>query len=175
MTRALSLILISCVPIAAVSAIAEAEACVVVYPLPEDVHVAIRQLGIRHLQRYLHLPEALDIQDPETGLRPLMTALRWGKDKHFRELLRQGADPELTDFGGNTALIMAAQINAPARVLELLEAGADPYARNNQQQSFQTYLFMVDERTLSSRARKQRALVVAWLNRNRVPVKSAPE
>lgn len=175
MTRSLSLILVTCTLPAAVAAINEAEACVIVSPLLEDVHLAIRQLGIRHLSWYLHWPESLDIPDPETGLRPLMTALRWGKHRHFRELLRRGADPDLTDRSGNTTLIMAAQINEPALVLELLEAGADPHARNNQQQSFQRYLFMTEERKLSSRARKQRALVIAWMNRNGVPVDAAPE
>ena len=146
----------------------QAAGCVVVKPLLEDVHGAIRFYRARDLPWYLQDPESLDIPDPETGLRPLMTALLWEKPKHFRELLRRGADPDLTDRSGNTALIMAAQINEPGLVLELLEAGADPHARNMQQKTFQTYLFMTDDKILSSRARKQRALVGAWLNKHHI-------
>lgn len=141
----------------------QAEACVIVRPFPEDVHGAIRFYRLRDLAWHLQEPESLDIPDPETGLRPLMTALLWGKPKHFRELLRRGADPDLTDRSGNTALIMAAQLNQPGLVLELLEAGANPRARNMQLQSFQNYLFMVDNEKLSARAQRQRALVAAWL------------
>jgi len=140
-----------------------AEACVIVRPFPEDVHGAVRLYPVRDLPWYLQEPESLDIPDPETGLRPLMTALLWGKPKHFRELLRRGADPDLTDRSGNTALIVAAQLNQPGFVLELLEAGADPHRRNFQGQSFQSYLFMAEQTRLSSRARRQRALVAAWL------------
>lgn len=140
-----------------------AEACVIVRPVPEDVHGAVRFYRVRDLAWYLQEPESLDIPDPETGLRPLMTALLWGKPKHFHELLRRGADPDLTDRSGNTTLIMAAQLNQPGLVLELLAAGADPYRRNFQGRSFQTYLFMVEQTRLSSRARRQKAQVVAWL------------
>lgn len=140
-----------------------AEACVIVRPVPEDVHGAVRFYPVRDLAWYLQEPESLDIADPETGLRPLMTALLWGKPKHFRELLRRGADPDLMDRSGNTTLIMAAQLNQPGLVMELLEAGSDPYRRNFQGQSFQSYLFMAEQTRLSSRARRQRALVVAWL------------
>lgn len=150
----------------------QAEACVIVRPFPEDVHGAIRFYRVHDLAWYLQEPESINIPDPQTGLRPLMTALLWGKPKHFRALLRRGADPDLTDRSGNTALIMAAQLNQPGQVLELLEAGADPHARNMQLQSFQTYLFMVSDEKLSARAQKQRALVAAWLREHGIPLEA---
>ena len=144
--------------------------CVIVTPLPEDVHAVIKHDPARELRWYLLNPESLDIPDPETGLRPLMTALLWEKPKHFRKLLELGADPDLTDPLGNTALHIAAQINKPGLVLELLEAGADPNVRNLQQHTFQTYQFMSDQTMLSGRARKEMAAVINWLVKEGVPL-----
>jgi uncharacterized protein len=144
--------------------------CVIVAPLVEDVHGAIRHYKARDLSWYLQDPESLDISDPETGYRPLMTALIWNKPKHFRMLLLRGSDPDLTDRVGNTSLHVAAQINAPRRVLELLKAGANPQAQNAQHKTFQTYLFMTPEAQLSARNRKDRAAVIAWLNEHGVKV-----
>ncbi len=152
----------------------QVKGCVVVRPLVDDVHYAIKHYRARDLPWYLHDPESLDVPDPETGIRPLMTALIWEKHKHFRKLLSAGADPDLTDQVGNTALHIAAQINEPGLVLELLEAGADPLIRNQQQQTFQPYLFMADETILSARTRKDREAVLAWLVKNEIPLELSP-
>ena len=152
-----------------------ASGCVLVLPLPEDVHGAIKHYPARDLPWYLHYPESLDIPDPETGLRPLMTALFWEKPRHFRKLLELGANPDLTDSAGNAALHIAAKINKPGLVLDLLEAGANPNVRNLQQQTFQTYLFMSDETMLSGRARKEMAAVINWLGKNGVPLELPPK
>jgi hypothetical protein len=169
---ALRSLMIAFAPLAAASLAASAEACVVVRPLPEDVHGAIKSYPARDLAWYLLEPASLDIPDPATGLRPLMTALLLNKPKHFRELLRRGADPDLTDQFGNTALMIAAQRNEAGLVLELLQAGADPHARNAERHSFQTYLFMADDKKLSSRARRHRAQVVAWLDQHRIAIEA---
>jgi ankyrin repeat protein len=152
----------------------QASGCVVVRPLPEDVHYAIQHYRARDLPWYLQDKESLDIPDPDTGIRPLMTALIWEKHKHFRKLLSFGADPDLTDLVGNSALHIAAQINEPGLVLELLEAGADPLIRNQQQQTFQRYLFMADVKVLSARTRNDRAAVLAWLRKNEIPLELSP-
>ncbi len=151
-----------------------ASACVVVMPLPEDVHGAIKHYPARDLPWYLQYPESLDVPDPRTGFRPLMTALIADKPKHFRKLLHLGADPDLTDAAGNTALHIAAQINKPGLVLELLEAGADPSIRNQQQRTFQSYLFMADEKVLSRRTRTEMAAVIDWLRKNGISLDVSP-
>lgn len=152
-----------------------ASACVIVMPLPEDVHDAIKHYPARDLPWYLQDPESLDVADPRTGLRPLMTALVSEKPKHFRKLLDLGADPNLTDAAGNTALHIAAQINKPGLVLELLEAGADPNIRNHQQRTFQSYLFMSDEKVLSRRTRTEMTAVIDWLRKSRISLEVSPE
>ncbi|MBK9433090.1 MAG: hypothetical protein IPN50_12050 [Sphingomonadales bacterium] len=70
--------------------------------------------------------EVLDVVDQESGRTPLMTALIAEKPKHFRILLDAGAQPNLTDGVGNSALHVAALINEPWHVLAILKAGADP-------------------------------------------------
>ena len=65
---------------------------------------------------------------------------------------------------------VAAKINASARVLALLEAGAPPEARNRQGATFQRYLFRTSERILSDEARRGRAEVVDWLRRHDIAV-----
>jgi hypothetical protein len=137
--------------------------CTITRPLIDDVHAAIAVYKVRDLPWFLQEKESLDVPDPETGYRPLMTALILKKPKHFEMLLKKGANPDLTDRAGNTALHIAAQINAPGAVLRLLEVGADPGARNEQKQTFQAYLFMTDATWLSSRARRERLAVVKWL------------
>jgi len=165
-----SILLVAVVVLVATPLSGSASGCVVVWPLPEEVHGAIKHYPARDLPWFLQDHESLDIPDPESGLRPLLTALLWEKPKHFRKLLELGADPDLTDPAGNTALHVAAQINKPGLVLDLLEAGANPNARNLQQQTFQTYLFMSDEQMLSRRARKELAAVIKWLVKNGIPL-----
>lgn len=133
--------------------------CTITRPLAEDVHAAIEIYKVRDLPWFLQDKESLDIPDPKTGYRPLMTALIREKPKHFEMLLRKGANPDLTDRAGNTALHIAAQINDPGAVLKLLQVGADPHARNAQKHTFQTYLFMTHATLLSPRARRDRIAV----------------
>jgi uncharacterized protein len=166
-----SKILMAAVMIAAFLPTQRAEAfCVIAAPVPIDVHDAIRHYKVKELYPLLRYRGELNDQDPDSGLRPLMTALIWEKHKHFRVLLRWGSDPDLTDRVGNSALHIAAQVNEPWLVLELLKAGANPNARNMQQQSFQAYLFMPDDNILTSRERKGRAAVIAWLREHKIEI-----
>jgi uncharacterized protein len=98
-----------------------------------------------------------------TGDTPLMSALMGGREVQFRALLDAGAKPDLADRFGNTSLHVAAKINAFHRVLELLQAGADPAVRNRQDRTFQGYLYVTPERILSEDARRGREAIAAWL------------
>lgn len=144
--------------------------CTITRPFIEDVHAAIAVYKVRDLPWFLQDRESLDVPDPETGHRPLMTALIHEKPKHFEMLLKMGANPDLTDRAGNTALHIAAQINDPGAVLKLLHRGADPGVRNEQKRTFQAYLFMTDATLLSSRARRDRLAVVRWLRDHNIAV-----
>jgi uncharacterized protein len=81
-----------------------------------------------------------------------------------------GADPGRGDRMGNTPLHVAAKINATDRVLDLLEAGADPAARNRQGVTFQRYLDTTPIDVLSENARRGRERIAAWLREHQVAV-----
>lgn len=145
--------------------------CVTVYPLPQDVHLAIRKSGTRSLKWWIAwISESLNAIDPESGRTPLMTALIAEKPKHVRILLEAGAQPNLTDGVGNSALHVAAQINEPWHVLAMLKAGANPRLRNAQGQTFQRYLFMTPDKLLNSKTRDGMTAVINWLVANGIEV-----
>lgn len=107
-----------------------------------------------------------------TGVTPLMSALMAERGEQFALLLAAGADPGRVDRMGNTALHVAAKINEPARILDLLAAGAPASARNRAGQTFQPYLFMTPESLLNDQARHARRSVVAWLRLHGEPVEA---
>jgi uncharacterized protein len=125
-------------------------------------------------------PAYLDIllahhADPNTrnavdSTTPIMSALMGSRDVQFHKLLAAGADPNRADRFGNTALHVAARINAGQRVLELLQAGADPLARNRQGVTFQRYFTMTPASVASEDFLRQRRAVDEWLRRHNVPV-----
>jgi uncharacterized protein len=98
-----------------------------------------------------------------TGDTPLMSALMGNREEQFRALLAAGAKPDLADRMDNTALHVAAKINAHQRILDLLEAGADPRARNRQGATFQTYLASTPTHILSEDSRRGRDAIARWL------------
>ncbi len=108
-----------------------------------------------------------------TRATPLMSALMGDRKVQFRALLAGGAKPDLADRFGNTSLHVAAKINAHERVLDLLEAGADPAARNRQGLTFQGYLTTTPPGMLSEDGRRQREAIAAWLRDHGVPSEAA--
>ena len=87
----------------------------------------------------------------------------------FDHLMTLGMD----FFSTTRSAQLAAQINQPRHVLALLQAGADPNARNAQGQTFQRYLWMTKEQLLNEQTRKGRKAVVKFLQRNGIPVQPA--
>ena len=159
------------------NAVPAASVCVTVQPLPEEVHYTIRKGSTRSLKNWIVWDrEVLDVVDPESGRTPLMTALIAEKPKHFRILLDAGAQPNLTDGVGNSALHVAALINEPWHVLAMLKAGANPELRKAQGQTFQRYLFMTPDKLLNKKTREGMVAVVEWLTTHgfKVEPKQAP-
>jgi uncharacterized protein len=105
-----------------------------------------------------------------TAAPVLFSALKGGRDAQFDTLLAAGADPTTTDRVGNTALHQAAKYNDVRSALVLLQAGADPAARNAQGVTFQRYLFMTPERVLSVEAKRGRDAIRDWLRAHDVPI-----
>jgi ankyrin repeat protein len=104
-----------------------------------------------------------DAREPETLHTLLETAILTGRRDQVSTLLKAGANPDLTDSVGNTALHIAAQTNQPWLALELLKAGAGPDIRNEQGKTFLTYLFLMRDDLLSQDARDGKQEVVDWL------------
>ena len=114
-----------------------------------------------------------DVPNASNGAGPLRAALMGDRETQFRALLAAGANPNLADRLGNTPLHVAGQINEPARALDLLEAGADPAARNAQGATFQRYLFMTKPALLNAETRRRREAVEAWLTAHGIALEGA--
>jgi len=127
------------------------------------IHYAALANDPGYLDVLLHHRADPNARDGVTGRTPLMSALMGNREVQFRALLDAGAKPDLADRMGNSSLHVAAKINAFERVLQLLEAGADPTARNQQGYTFQGYLYGTPASVMSEEGRRRREAVTVWL------------
>ena len=104
-----------------------------------------------------------DVSNTVSRRTPLMSAILAERDPQIYRLLSAHVDLTRADRTGNTALHIAAQINDPARVLRLLEAGASPGQINAQGKTFQAYLFLARHNVLDETTAADLDRVVAWL------------
>jgi len=111
-----------------------------------------------------------NVQNTVTSATPMISALFGEREPQFHKLLAAGANPNIADRGGNTALHIAAKINENQLTLDLLKAGADPMAKNKQGVTFQRYLNMTPTKLLTEDARRQREAVMAWLRDHNIPI-----
>lgn len=106
-----------------------------------------------------------DTANARTGRTPIVTAMLAERDKQVRMLIAAGADLARGDAMDNSPLHTAAQINKPRYILALLEGGAPAEARNRQGHTFQRYLYLIPERLLNARTRRELRQVEGWLRR----------
>jgi len=132
------------------------------------MHLAAAADDAVYLQTLLAHRADPGVRHARTGATPLMAAITAGRAAQVRLLLDAKTDLGAADGQGDTALHMAAKINDGAAVLALLQAGADPLARNRRGVTFQRYLAMTPERVLSADARRQRQAVDEWLQAHRI-------
>jgi ankyrin repeat protein len=111
-----------------------------------------------------------DVRNPQTGATPLVQALLAGNPQQLRLLLDAGADPNLADRNDDAPLHVAARTNAGAAILQLLDKGALPQARNSGGATFQDYYFAFQPKVLNERALAERREIVAWLKAHNVPL-----
>ncbi len=134
------------------------------------VHYAAMANDAAYLQALLAHGVDPNVVNADSGASPLHGALKGERLEQFRALLAAGADPDLADFSGNTALHVAGLINEPERVIDLLDAGASPLARNAQGVTFQRYLFMTRLELLNADTSRAWEAVLDWLHAHRIPL-----
>lgn len=92
--------------------------------------VAVLEEQAEVLQLLMEAPSTnLDQQD-RYGATALMYAVRMGKEKPVRYLLKAGADPNLRDIEGETALMYAVGTQNKEVIQALLEGGAEVALKN---------------------------------------------
>ncbi|TWH99749.1 hypothetical protein IP90_03057 [Luteimonas cucumeris] len=137
------------------------------------VHLAAMADRESWLRALLDHGASPDTPNTVTQATPLMSALLAERADNADLLLEAGAKVGAADRQDNTALHLAAKINETARVLQLLEAGADPNAKNAQGVTFQRYLFMTPDASLNGEARREREAVRQWLRQHNVAIEGA--
>ncbi|MGH9411823.1 MAG: ankyrin repeat domain-containing protein [Vicinamibacterales bacterium] len=105
-----------------------------------------------------------------TGKTLVMDAALVDQGSQLRALIAAGADLNRVTPSGDTALIMAARTNSFERVLELLQAGANPLAKNITGATFQGYLTMTPEDVLSDKGKQEIAQIHDWLTAHKIPI-----
>lgn len=113
----------------------------------------------------------INVLNAKTGDSPLMVAVLSGQGTQIHALIKAGANLNVAEPLGDTALMIAAQTDS-SEVLELLNAGADPLAKNKRGDTFQRYLNLQPAKTLSPDAARERAAINQWLEAHKIPVES---
>ena len=134
------------------------------------VHYAAKANDPRYLEALLRAGADPNTPHGVTRAPPLMAALMGNRETQFRALIATGADPDRADRMGDRPIHLAAQINATRRILDLLEAGADPGAVNGRGNTFQRYLDITPREILSDEARRGRDEIAAWIRAHPRPV-----
>ena len=137
------------------------------------VHYAAKTNDPRYLAALLRACADPNTPHGVTRAPPLMAALMGNREAQFHALIAAGADPNRADRMGDRPIHLAAQINATRRILDLLEAGADPGAVNGRGNTFQRYLDITPREILSDEALRGRDEIAAWIRAHPRPVEGA--
>ncbi len=98
----------------------------------EDIHRACRLGDLQQIQAAIELsPTSLNIPDAQLGWSPLYRCIVCGHEAAVQFLLTQGADPNLQNQIGESALHQASESSSRRVVQLLLEAHANPNLPQN--------------------------------------------
>lgn len=136
-------------------------------------HMAAMARDPEYLRVLIAHRAPVDIVSPRAGWTPVFRAVQGRRDAQVDALLGAGADLQRKDATGNTLLHTAANVNDAARVLQLLEAGADPRATNARGETFQAALFAGSDARLNAEGKAARQRVRDWLDAKGIPAQGS--
>jgi ankyrin repeat protein len=101
-----------------------------VKPPTVDIHTAIVAGNLEAVQQHIAAGSDINIKDPFGGSSPLISATVFGKDDIAKALIDAGADLNIQNNDGSTALHTSAFFCRPAILKILLQKGADKTIKN---------------------------------------------
>lgn len=113
----------------------------------------------------------IDLVGARGNRTPIFRAIESRRDAQFELLVEADADINRADSRGDTPLHVAALVMDADRVLQLLQLGADPDAKNNQGDTFQAALFSAGDERLNAAGRASRQRVRDWLAAHAIAVR----
>jgi len=101
-----------------------------VKPPTVDIHTAIVSGNLEAVRQHIAAGSDINIRDPFGGSSPLISATVFGKDEIAKVLIDAGANLNIQNNDGSTALHTAAFFCRPAMVKLLLQKGGDKTIKN---------------------------------------------
>jgi hypothetical protein len=103
----------------------------------EDANELCKAIKYSHTEaiiNHLHIKSVLNLQAKESGYTPLMYAVNDNSVSQLRiiaHLINTGADPDIQNSEGETALYMACRLASSEIIAQLLVGRANPNVKNN--------------------------------------------
>jgi len=102
-----------------------------VKPPQVDIHTAVVTDNLEALKQHIAAGSDINEKDPYGGSSPLISAALFGKTEAAKILMNAGADLNVKNKDGSTALHTSAFFCRPEIVKMLLDKGADKTIKNN--------------------------------------------
>jgi len=96
-----------------------------------DIHTAVLYGNIEAVKQHITAGSDLNIKEPMGGSTPLISAITFDHTEIAKVLMDAGADPEIQNNDGSSALHVAAFFYRIEMVQELVDAKVDQTKRNN--------------------------------------------
>jgi uncharacterized protein len=135
------------------------------YAARSENPIYVTELLGRHLDPNVATPD---------NRTPIMLTALFNRGPQMHALIAAGANLEVAEVNGDTALIIASESNSFDRVIDLLHAGANPLAghriKGKPDVTFQGFVNMTPEKVMSAAGKQKKAEIRAWLEAHNVPV-----